>query len=806
MVRSISLLALLGSAACSAATEIVILPPGSKNLLFAQPAGTAPKGVYTLRHDASNIELPLDFNFPIRSLGINDFRPEPHPSRPHEMVCCPPGTFFDPRTQQCAFLASSICPQGFSLDAATKSICISETPPCPKDLYLDNGRCVSPNPPTCADHAAQFDKETNECIALSPPECDSPLKVEGPNCVSPDYTPGCGFGYRQEDTRCILIAGPSCGPPELGLVVSSDNAGKPICVSKNLPVCPNGSKPDKETCTVITGPKCPKDFQNVEGSCIFKGNLCPQGGVYTTFQDERSPVCRTSEPPLCLSGDLQGTECVSKQSPCLPGYTLTKDHMCTRSERLQCGPNSKVFILDEDDGPQHEAFCCPDIPGMTLDHSGQCSIQLPECPSEMTYDEDQELCVYTPQPKDCETGQLDSETGLCTETTDAKCDFGTPDPVTGKCNLGKPSCPTAGAVFDEETGQCHLTETPTCPEKSKLIAGQCVSDDTSTCPEDAPHSGDKSKCVYKNPPTCPGDSQYHKDLQLCVVPYKPTCDHMAEALGGDTPRLERDGLRCVSPAPPACPPGSGTEFDPETKKCVGKELPKCVGDFQFSDKSHKCVSNIPPGCEHLGPSFSLWEGKCVADTDPICPAQSNWVPSLKACVSDKPPCPENTPTIDGKCVSSEPPRCKMHGTEFQPGVGCVAKNVKPKCIEGTELNDEGECVSAPRCHGKDLVPFNGMCVSKTQKPECPYPTVDRGDGRCVTRTEPECPNPGEENLGLSFDKFSGKCVGAPPKCPDRSQLDGGMAKCITASARTCFALLACPDVVDDLPLLPPTSE
>ncbi|KAK4224016.1 hypothetical protein QBC38DRAFT_486380 [Podospora fimiseda] len=809
MVRRLNLLAtLLGGAACGAATEITILAPGKRDLLFNLPSGTAPKGLYSLSNDEHKFAVPLDFNFPIRSLQMNDFKPEPHPLRPNDMVCCPPGTFFDPRTQQCAFLASSICPEHFTLDPATKSICISETPPCEGELYLDNGRCVSPKEPTCPDSAATYDKVTHECTALLPPRCDKPLRAEGAHCVSMIDKPECRVGYRQQGTLCILIAGPTCGTPEQNLVVAKDADGKAICVSSKGPSCPDGSKPDHDKCTVTKPPSCPPHFENKDGSCIYKGNLCPEGGEYKTFEDERAPVCRKSGPATCPAGDLNNNaECVSKESPCKPGFKLTSDgKMCVREEKLQCEKDDKIFFSE---GPDETltAFCCPDLPGMTLDDHNRCSFPATteDCPPGMERDDSNEICYYTPESRNCKRGTLDPHTHLCIETTTAECKYGgTPDPITGLCNFGPPTCTTPGAIYDPKDNKCYLSEEPTCPPKSKPIAGECISEETSTCPDDAYHSADKSKCIYSNPPTCDGDSVYSKELQLCVVPNKPICNTNDPS---DNPQLDHDSLTCHSPAPPACPANSDTEYDATLNKCVGRAPPKCTDpNFVFSPTTLKCVSPTGPTCEHLGKGYIFDQGKCISDSKPQCPDNSNWVDSLKACVSDKPPCPENTPTVDGKCVSSKPPTCKAPGTEFVPGIGCVAVHVNPKCTAGTKLNNFGECESTkgPECKGEGLVPMNGVCVSIVEKPACPEGTQWGTGGKCVATTPANCEGglvgtDGKE-VPLSFDKDSGKCIGPSPRCPEKTTLDGGMAKCITASARTCFALLACPDVADDIPV------
>ena len=802
----LSHLALLSIAACSAATEIVILAPGNKNLLFAPPAGIAPKGAYTLRHDASHIEVPLDFGFPVRPLRINDIKPQQDPFRPNEMVCCPPGTFFDPRTQQCAFLASSICPPGFMLDSATKSICISETPPCPGDLFLENGRCISHELPTCPDPAATLDMTTFECVSISPPKCDSPFKAIGPSCVS-DHKPTCDLGFHQDGSRCVLISGPTCGPPELGLVVRAGKDGKPVCVSTKPPICPDGSQPDHDKCTVIEEPRCPAGFENIKGSCIFKGSLCPQGGEFTTFPDERAPVCRTTEMPMCELGELQGNLCVSKRPPCPAEFTLTEDKLCTRTEPIQCQAGSKVFFpppSNFDRGDEPKAFCCPDLPGMTLDRRGLCSFPSTtrDCPAGMEPDRANERCIFTPQPENCPRGKLDPTTGLCTEITDPDCKLGggEPDPATGKCKLGKPTCPSAaqGAVYDEVTNKCHLTEDPVCPPGSRPIAGQCISDATSTCPEGSTHSPDNTKCIFAAPPDCNGKGHYDKNLQLCIVPNKPFCDTTTlppPLPGVPPPEIDMDGLTCVSPSRPACPPGTGTTFDKTTNSCISKTPPRCDEHFHFNEHTSQCVSNAPPVCSHLGLGFILSDGKCISDTPPVCPEKSAWVPRLMACVSDTSPCPENTPTIDGKCVSSVPPTCKVAGTSFVAGVGCVSDNVKPKCVEGTKLNEAtGECVTEAKCGDPDLEVRDGLCVSVSKKPQCPGGMDPNTEGKCVTRTPPECDRAKE----LTFDRGSGKCVGGPPRCPDKTQLDLDLAKCITASARTCFALLACPDVVDSI--------
>jgi len=122
--------------------------------------------------------------------------------------------------------------------------------------------------------------------------------------------------------------------------------------------------------------------------------------------------------------------------------------------------------------------------------------------------------------------------------------------------------------------------------------------------------------------------------------------------------------------------------------------------------------------------------------------------------------------------------------------------VEPECtVEGTKLNkDTGQCEAeeGPKCPD-DLKVVGEFCVSVTKKPECPDKTVPFGE-RCVARTKPVC---GRMGSGLDFDPSSGLCLGGSPKCPDRTELDKGMGKCVTASLRTCFALLSCPDVVDD---------
>jgi len=427
------------------------------------------------------------------------------------------------------------------------------------------------------------------------PVCEEPFLVRSADCVSLDG-PQCKLGFHRQEDKCILNAGPTCGPPDSGLVVHSNKDGKAICVSTKPPECPVGSKAVDSNCQITEDPKCPEGFKVQGGSCIWAGTLCPEGGEFTTFDDERAPVCRTVEDPTCVAGELEGTRCVTKELPCPADFEL-KDGQCTRSTPIECATGTKPFLLPPSDSFRDRnrppsAVCCPSIPDMTVDRDGRCSVPATTgaCPEGMRTDPDnRNKCIRAPDEADCPRGKLDPITLLCTEVTDAKCTIGIPDEKTAKCNLGKPSGESLGPdfKFDEETNKCSSFREPRCPDRSSLLGGQCISETDSTCPEGTEHTADFKHCIFQAPPNCGTLSHYDASLQLCVADNKPVCP-------ADIADVHLDGLACVSPSKPACPPDSDTTYDPNTNACVTTKLPTCPVGFHVSLATSKCVSDRPP--------------------------------------------------------------------------------------------------------------------------------------------------------------------------------------------------------------------
>ncbi|KAK0743041.1 hypothetical protein B0T18DRAFT_414298 [Schizothecium vesticola] len=424
---------------------------------------------------------------------------------------------------------------------------------------------------------------------------------------------------------------------------------------------------------------------------------------------------------------------------------------------------------------------------MTLNDENKCSVPATEqeCPEDMYPDpNDDEKCIYTPEDIDCGLGTLDPATKRCKFVSTPECTVG--KPVNGKC-VSNPVCKTEGAKYNPHSGACHLREPPVCPENSRLIGTDCISDDPSKCLAPSKLSLDKKRCVYEDKPKCPENARYDADLQLCVFDNKPKC---ADGTG------DLDGADCVSPSRPACL-NPDTEFDPATGACVGKKRPECETGFYIPPGGTKCISNKGPVCE--GDDFRLEGDRCISDKEPECPPDSKWIHVKKACVSDKGPCAEGTPDSNGNCVNPEPPKCRTPGTHFEPGFGCLADE-KPKCpIPNTQLNEEtGECEAdtGPSCdEGLEL--RGNLCVSQ-KKPHCPDHTEPK-DGKCIAKAKPVC-----DRSDLTFNEVRKACVGGDPRCPDGTALDRDMSKCITASSRTCFVMLACPDVHDDTS--PPSIE
>ncbi|KAK3342178.1 hypothetical protein B0T25DRAFT_360285 [Lasiosphaeria hispida] len=787
MFRSVGLATLLGAAHSSAA-NIVLLPPSSDGLVLGSHGGLAPSGLYTLKHEFGGIEFNTDF--PIRSLGMNDIRAVRNPrGSEHDMVCCPPGTVFN--GESCVFLASTICPKGFTLDPVTKSVCISTTPPCPLGLTLEDGLCVSTELPKCLDAKATFNSETFECESTTDPVCDGQLEVKGADCISlkPAYCPP---GFENRRKKCISTTKPTCGNnPEL--VVDRNLEGVLICVSIHPPKCPDDSKPLDGKCVRISPPKCPEGYRPEGGSCILTQGPCPADSVFTEFSDERLPVCRTESSPFCESGVLEDGRCISKADPCSPGYAFeVPTGTCTRSEPLACGAGKKAFFTSPQTEQETRAFCCPDVPGMTLDGAKeQCSVPATTkgCPVGTTPDPDNSsLCIHKPTQEDCPVGELDVATGSCIDRTQPVCPTGYLTDK-GKCSLGTVKCPTPGAEYWASTGHCHLKEGPLCPEDSIPVGKECISKtQKATCPDGTTISADKKYCEYNAPPKCPEKAKYEAGRQLCVFEDKPECTQNTGTL---------DGFDCVSPAPPACVDPE-TTFDSATGQCMGRKRPTCPVDFHIPPGGTTCISKRGPVCPA---TERLVGGKCISDVDPECPPDSTWIHLKKACVSIQGPCAEGTPDSNGNCATTEPPKCKTPGTQFVPLVGCVSPD-RPKCaVEHTKLNEEtGECEAeqGPAC-GPGLELRGDLCVSP-QPPHCPPKTEPR-DGKCVAKVKAVCDG------GLSFNPERKLCIGNDPMCADGSALDKDKAKCITSSSRTCFMMLSCPDVEDDtLPALPGTGQ
>ncbi|KAK0638977.1 hypothetical protein B0T16DRAFT_235414 [Cercophora newfieldiana] len=831
MVRPVRILQLLGVAwGIRASVDELSLPADGGNdldklLLYTKAGNLLPSGVYSIRHDSAADELHLPFQFPIRGLGFNDIKPVVSTlNGGNEMMCCPQGTVFDARTRSCVFAAADLCPPGFNLDEATMSMCIGINPPCAEGLTYENGRCVSPDPPSCLDDKATFDPETKKCISSADPVCDDHLTPEGENCVSSD-PPTCGKGFFQDGARCVSTERPKCGLPEDNLVLHLTPDNKLVCISNEDPICPDKTKPVDDQCRTITGPACPENFENKGGSCVYAKGPCEQGGTFTASLDEKPPVCVTVEDAGCTDGDLEDGKCLSRADPCGAGYQLTSDGECTRSLPILCAAGTRpIFVSPDsplagsrnrnfDQDPQPRAFCCPDVDGIEIDGSGRCSVRAVTgpCPGDMRRSPDnQDKCIYTPEQVDCERGILDDPTGTCIEKTPPHCANGTPDPESGKCNLGEPDCKAWGPdyIYKQEIRRCISEKEPVCPPKSTLLGatGDCISDDPSECSPGSTHTEDGKECMYKEPPRCPeGKGTYDATLRLCIVDNKPVCPQMT--VNGITFTSTPDGIDCVSPTQPVCEPGSDTDFDRETGKCIGRKTPVCVGDYTFDRALGKCVST--PNCNHLGKEFTPQNGKCVSTDKPVCPPLSTWVQHLAACVHEKRPCSENnnTPTGDGQCVTVEPPGCShVPNTTFKPGIGCVSDTAEPECDNfrdpdtGTTIKvnlDDGRCVSerGPSC-GKDsdLEPVGDKCVSKTRRPQCPGESEHDPDSQtCFTRSEPRC-----REKGLDVDPVSFQCI-AQPSCPGTSSVDAKMAKCVTASTRSCFVLLSCPDVAGGVP-------
>jgi hypothetical protein len=781
MFQPIGLVVLSGAALCAANPP---LPSSNEaNMIIGSlgaPGPLAPAGLYTLQNEFGGA-LQFGTDFPIRSIGIDDLRVVNNPKNEYDMMCCPPGTVFN--GESCVFLASQICPKGFTLDPVTKSICISTTPPCPPGLNLDDGLCISTTPPKCLDINAVFDKETFECVSTTNPLCDAPLEREGHKCVYPSRCPP---GFEPNGVRCVSITKPTCGSPEL--LVDKDSRGNPICVSKDPPACPSGAEPSKGSCVTIKPPSCPSGFRHERGSCIYDGSPCPDNAIFTEFADERSPVCRTKEDVSCPPGsefdDGEG-ECVSNEPPCPPDYELDPvTKMCTRYEKL-CPTGMKAFPTD--DLHQH-AFCCPDVPGMELDDEDHCSFPATteECPAGMISDPDNERCIYEPDSSRCAKGEFDRTTGLCKLETEPICTVG--KPIRGLCTIGRPICPPL-SEFDPVSKFCRMIALPRCPPKTIQMGSECIWPDPSTCPPGTKHSADRTKCVYAAPPSCPDPrATYDSDRQLCVFPNIPECDPSLGTLVGSD---------CVSPALPTCI-GAEAKIDPVTGKCVSIKPPNCDPGFHVPLDGDKCVSDKGPVCE--GNEFTLVGDKCISDQPPDCPPDSHWIQCKKACVSKKDPCTEGTPDSNGNCVSTTPPECKIPGTHFEPGLGCRAEK-DPGCdIPGTKLNrTTGNCEAEgdPQCpSGLELK--GALCVSP-DPPHCPPQTAPTTDGKCVAIAKPVC-----DGDQLSFNAERKVCVGKDPMCPDGTTLDKDKEKCITASSRTCFVLLSCPGVDDDIS--PPSIE
>jgi len=772
MFRSVGLATLLGAA--SGATNI-ISSSGGGQLMLGTPGSIAPKGLYTLNHGSFGSAIEFGTDFPIRSLGMNDIKPVRNPLDDHDMVCCPPGTVYN--GESCVFLASQICPKGFSLDTATKSVCISTTPPCSEDLLLEDGLCVSPKPPKCVDLNVVFNTETFMCESTTDPACDSPLEVKGRECISP-YPPFCGPGFVLGRGKCISTTKPACSGK---LVVDKSSTGKLICASTELPKCPDDAEPIDGMCRVISPPSCPEDFKAVDGSCIYTKTPCPADSTFTSFADHRSPVCRTEKSPICQLGEFRNGQCVSKEPPCPADYTFDEaTGSCTRSTP-SCAAGKKSVIVPSQGYADTDvrAVCCPDVAGVTLTTEGQCIVPSTtnDCPVGMDPDPNNQRCIHTPTDADCGKGKFDAISGLC--VTDPTCTIGVP--VKGVCVVSEPICPTPGAKFNKDTGFCHMIELPKCPSGSIMVGSQCISGEGSKCRKGTKHSIDLKHCVYDKPPKCPPNSDYDPAVHLCVHPSKPECAPGTGHLDGDD---------CVSPSLPACP-GADTKFDPESSSCVSTKPAKCEPGFKIPVGGDKCISDKSPVCE--GSGFKLVDNKCISDKAPECPPDSTWVQCKKACISNKGPCPEGTPDENGNCVTPEPPKCKDPNTYFVPGVGCRSDE-KPKCpIPQTTLNEAtGECESekGPEC-GPGLELRGDECFSP-KPPHC-LPGTTLKDGKCVTPKPPVC-----ESDQLTFNPALNMCVGRPPKCPDGTTLDQDKAKCITASSRTCFVMLSCPDVEDDL--------
>ncbi|KAK4160705.1 hypothetical protein QBC43DRAFT_303616 [Cladorrhinum sp. PSN259] len=674
------------------------------------------------------------------------------------LKCCPPGTVFN--GEDCVFLASTICPKGYVLDPITQTICINKTPPCPGDLYLHDGLCISPDPPNCT-HPAVLNETSKLCESRFPPKCHGNLKLQDGVCIAPGG-PSCDPGFYVNGTRCVSHSKPQCQSTEdFDLLIDTNDKGLGVCVTKKKATCDDPSiQVDKNGwCTVYEPAKCPDDRFTPNGKSCEAPKRC-SAGTPTEIDSPagRIVVCRDEKPIKCKEGTLQCLECMSDKLPCEADMGFKMDPTtgnCIKTVKA-CADGFKIVIpkgsgnAANDQEPQ--PACCPAIEGIEI-KEGRC-VAAPTneaCTKPLSFDKDTNQCVYT---------------------------------------LTEVDCSKIGATLNSATSECVTTKPPVCEEDATPLGSKCVRN--AKC--DPGFYPDGQNCVKRSKPGCPPPS--YQDGNRCVDPRtRPECP-------GKQGELTPVGLDCVSPTTrPKCNPDSGTEFDLATGLCVSKVPPGCGPGFHAPVGTDKCVSDAGPGCP-TGFSNTTIPGKCVSDQEPVCEGESRWIEEKKACVAKTGPCKKGDPDEQGNCVLRTQPTCPLEGTKFQVGVGCIAER-GPDCssVPGTKLNETSkQCESAetPNCgQDKSLKVVGNQCVSDI-KPNCPPGTAPTEDGtKCVAKTALGCRNV----PGLVYDEKIGKCVDKDgPRCPQGAVVDELFQKCIVASSRTCFLVYTCPDVDFDLPL------
>ncbi|KAK3382689.1 hypothetical protein B0T24DRAFT_587422 [Lasiosphaeria ovina] len=460
---------------------------------------------------------------------------------------------------------------------------------------------------------------------------------------------------------------------------------------------------------------------------------CPPGTVF----NGKSCVFIASQ--ICSNGftldDATKSVCIGKSPPC-PGDLVLRDGLCS-------------------------PYCPPGF-----DHKGkQCvSTQKPTCSSDVSY-----LVV----------DKTADGLPICGSKNPAECTGGSKLAGVDCISESPPQCP-AGYRFEV----CRTKKAPIC-EFGELQDGECRSKEL-PCAADYKLDSTCGSCVRSTPSSCGEGSKIFFTSPRRQV--RSVCFRDVHGMKLD----EKD--QCSVPA---------HESQPENGDCV-VGTPKCTHDKAVSDPAtHECHLTEAPAC----PTGSTpWGNECISEGGSTCPENYHHsLPDKKYCIhKEQPKCKENAryDPVAQLCVVDVAAPAYPPKTGVLDGLNCVLPSL-PVCSDPETTYDQasGHCVSKtrPQCDDGFHIPAGGAWCISNKKPVCEAArdgtVITIVDGVCVSDQAPDC---GAESTWVQRLKA---CVNKKGPCaegtPDSTTLDKDKVKCITASSRSCFVMLACPDVFDD---------